>query len=1066
METLFFRACAALAGLFCVEADAQTIHDALDAPAGVVIDGGGWSWAADNRAHDGIDFAHAGSIHATCVPWAGGVPLCSGTHTMTIRLTGPARVSVWAMNETGVYFLGLDAPGFSKADPANGTLTNAWSQFHYEFGPGPRTLVARATSYSSIEGLLEASGMRLDELQTQALSPVTVEEALDLPGEWTTSGAWQGGENSTLAASGGDYAWLSPPASGGEAGWVERTVTGPVQVNWKWHSESTSGTFQCLLDGAVVRTGGATGWSTGWENDSLTVPAGTHTVRWQAVAPANPALLAAALDGVSITPPLYFDTALGTAGLTWTTGGEVPWVTMDESGVPEHPTLVAFHGAAGQSGWLQTPLTGPGYLDFWASGGASFTVSLNGNGIAPHPDQNRMHRLSIPPGFQMLRFTSTGQQARVDSVVMTSTENFPGAVLDSPGTVFLESYTTTPTPVVSGDYTGGFALSGGNSGNVLFVSFGEGALPLVATVRHKGASSLYLSRDDNTGGYLTLPGSGGLTNTSGLWLPASRGRLDFPSSGSFTIDSITAVQTATVSVAAALDTTQTVWVSHAGVATGVAGEGYGDGDALWLQGTATGDPAYATVYVIGPAYVTAKVLGSGTVTGNGRTDSVNDPGSWRTLSWDVQAGVTTQISWLSSGGTSIAARNGLLVDALVVERLTSVRLSDALEAGEWTSSGGGTWQGGTYTPWENGRGDFAQAPALSPGQETWIESTLTGPFDLDYQMPAAGNCLRLEIDGVVQADTAVHPGNGTWRVHTGAASTRRCRLIVSRDAAATGLSEVPLLIHSASANPGGSLAGLSSALSVPEAVFWVDGGQVASNWPSTIEFRALYGSNFFLTGRCGLYLRGPGRCEFLAVISPGMPPNPIWMAAPVVSCSLTLNGLTEALAHTWNPQSRTVGSGLHCAVWTASVQSIYDPLYHYVNHSIINLLELKWLPGNSAYQTWAGPLLTGFASQPDSDPDGDGVTNDLEFLTGTQPHNSASLPQITAARIAGNLRVTVPLPPYSMSGSSLLPQTSPDLQSWTDAPSALLSTANGLRTYEVPVAGEKSFMRFRAVITP
>ena len=47
MKTLFFRAGAALAGLFCVQSDAQTIHDALDAPAGVVIDSGGWSWGAD-----------------------------------------------------------------------------------------------------------------------------------------------------------------------------------------------------------------------------------------------------------------------------------------------------------------------------------------------------------------------------------------------------------------------------------------------------------------------------------------------------------------------------------------------------------------------------------------------------------------------------------------------------------------------------------------------------------------------------------------------------------------------------------------------------------------------------------------------------------------------------------------------------------------------------------------------------------------------------------------------------------------------------------------------------------
>lgn len=88
--------------------------------------------------------------------------------------------------------------------------------------------------------------------------------------------------------------------------------------------------------------------------------------------------------------------------------------------------------------------------------------------------------------------------------------------------------------------------------------------------------------------------------------------------------------------------------------------------------------------------------------------------------------------------------------------------------------------------------------------------------------------------------------------------------------------------------------------------------------------------------------------------------------------------------------------------------------------------------GASSYDLWiAGfPALTGDATLPGADPDGDGVANLLEFVLGGNPDAGASTGAPVAARTSDSLTLSFTRADASEGDTALLVQTSSDLLAW------------------------------------
>jgi hypothetical protein len=114
------------------------------------------------------------------------------------------------------------------------------------------------------------------------------------------------------------------------------------------------------------------------------------------------------------------------------------------------------------------------------------------------------------------------------------------------------------------------------------------------------------------------------------------------------------------------------------------------------------------------------------------------------------------------------------------------------------------------------------------------------------------------------------------------------------------------------------------------------------------------------------------------------------------------------------------------------------------------------------YADWADAVFGETTALPDSDNDGDGQSNLMEYLASTDPTNPASYfaplyapdPQNTGF----SLRVD------SVYGVRYQLQSSADLLNWTPAPPVLIGDGSIIEfTLPEPVAGEKDFYRVELV---
>ncbi len=78
--------------------------------------------------------------------------------------------------------------------------------------------------------------------------------------------------------------------------------------------------------------------------------------------------------GTGSLPPVTLGQALESP-LTYTTGGDAPWVVSQTAGHGDYDCVYSDDLAANQSNWLQTTVTGPGTFSFWWKAPSSDTGS-------------------------------------------------------------------------------------------------------------------------------------------------------------------------------------------------------------------------------------------------------------------------------------------------------------------------------------------------------------------------------------------------------------------------------------------------------------------------------------------------------------------------------------------------------------------------------------------------------------------------------------------------------------------------------------------------------------------
>lgn len=139
---------------------------------------------------------------------------------------------------------------------------------------------------------------------------------------------------------------------------------------------------------------------------------------------------------------------------------------------------------------------------------------------------------------------------------------------------------------------------------------------------------------------------------------------------------------------------------------------------------------------------------------------------------------------------------------------------------------------------------------------------------------------------------------------------------------------------------------------------------------------------------------------------------------------------------------------------TAGVQLQTAPIGTYANVPALTFAAWQTLSFNAAER--ANPAISG----PDADPDGDGIPNGVEFLTGTTPRASSS----PAMRILP--RIGVEISRINGRTGTLSGEVSSDLQTWFKDSAVQMSPTPGLQTFTATDPAlflNRAFWRFRSV---
>ena len=185
-------------------------------------------------------------------------------------------------------------------------------------------------------------------------------------GVWNTGGDASWAVQSELTHD-GVSAVRSGPIGNGGATFIETTVHGPGDLAFFWmaSSEGCCDRLTFLVNGAFVAS---IGGEVGWTEQTLHLPWGTHTLRWQYGKDGSitSGLDAAALDQVTFTPSRVtgLETALDAIPLPLETKGDALWFGQENVNADGASAGRSGYVGHGQSTTVETLVSGPGVVSF------------------------------------------------------------------------------------------------------------------------------------------------------------------------------------------------------------------------------------------------------------------------------------------------------------------------------------------------------------------------------------------------------------------------------------------------------------------------------------------------------------------------------------------------------------------------------------------------------------------------------------------------------------------------------------------------------------------------------
>lgn len=1013
---------------------AQDFNTVLET-TGLTFNPGSWRTTSAANSKDGVDALASGIV--TLVQLSPNEYFAD--FAMEACFTGPRVVTWWQRAQlTGwdIYSSG----GFSSFGNTV-AYEGDWRKMTVELTP-PFTLRWSRELYRSTPATY-TDFYSIDQVTESPLPSVSVDEALDSPG-WSLSapGAWQGVQ-STRASDGADYVWMTPGAPGPES-WLEHSFTGPIRVIWKWRQDSGETPLRVLVDGAAVTPGGYNPGAFDWQTTHVDLGPGMHTLRLAVTSPLSGRPSSIAFDTVTAGPVPGFAEVLDTPGRTWVPGG-TPLPVACAAGAPGERTYVAFNPAPGQESWLETSVTGPAMAVFLGTAAADILYDTTWGRVAAAGMSFSLptlgyYTVSIPAGTHTLRMSCTTPGMRLDNVSITTPAVTPSMIIGAPS-----------WPLLAGGF-GAIGAGAGAGGGLEIAPAAQVSVvpdsldePARFSVNVTGDHSPVTLRYD---GKEKVMWSGSVHSAI---VGGGQQTLTFSNSAyTHNLRDLTRTVLPRVAPGVGLDTAAPLATSSAGQVLGIGGAGSDGTDCVWLQSSPAGKPAWIETTVSVPAAVSILFRGQGSVFLNGVPAALpaQSPATeWTPANWQFTGPVT--LRWQSSP----ADRSGLFLDALTIVADNS--LDAALERPGWTTGGARAW---TYFYDSAQARDYAAPPSLLPGEHSWIETDITGPFEFTWSA-AAGDSLQLEIDGDLRADTAL-PSSSPIRVQLPAGATRRCRWIAVRSRSASGPSPASPRLWTVDTSPDTRLAQIAqSAFALTESVFWADGWIAGMRLPHGI----LPGPGFSqFSGTAGLYCSGSGTVRFDASVTVSIPNN---LLHDPGSATLDFQGGPVAVQQGESTHPVTA-SGLSCVVWNGFIKDVID-----TNGALsvgeVTISNIRWLPGNTAWRTWAAARgLTGFAADTTADPDHDGFAAGLEYLLGTNPFQPG-IPLLTLTSVPAALRLTALKPSWPTPGSLLRMETSADLTVWAPAaPAALIEDTSTRRTWQIPATAPRAFARLTADITP
>ncbi len=370
---------------------ALTLAGGVDNATVGVATSGAQSWVAQTAvSHDGVDAVRSGAVgHGQST-------------TLSATVTGPATVSFWwkAESEASFDFLNVDVDGVAPFAGISGNVD--WQQKTIVLPAGAHTIRWVYSKDGSVSVGQDAGWV--DQITVGAAAPPPpAPAALTLAGgvDNATVGVATSGAQSWVAQTAVSHDGVDAVRSGavghGQSTTLSATVTGPATVSFWWKAESEA-SFDFLnvdVDG-VAPFAGISG-NVDWQQKTIVLPAGAHTIRWVYSKDGSVSVGQDAgwVDQITVgaaAPPPPAPAALTLAGgvdnatVGVATSGAQSWVAQT---AVSHDGVDAVRSGAvghGQSTTLSATVTGPATVSFWwkAESEASFDfLNVDVDGVAP-----------------------------------------------------------------------------------------------------------------------------------------------------------------------------------------------------------------------------------------------------------------------------------------------------------------------------------------------------------------------------------------------------------------------------------------------------------------------------------------------------------------------------------------------------------------------------------------------------------------------------------------------------------------------------------------------------------